>query len=89
MWREKKYRNLERLGQKKIPEIIWNLKIIICHEKLKKSNLLQDKGTWRKAVEPSERGLQRALKSSKMQQTPEFGIWRQSGSGYISDWLSN
>lgn len=63
--------------------MIWNLKIMVSNEKLKKSNLLQDKGTWRKAAEPSGRGLQRALKWSKMQQTPEFGKWRQSSSGYI------
>lgn len=42
--------------------MIWNLKIIISNEELKKPNLLQGEGTWRKAVEPSGRGLQRALK---------------------------
>lgn len=67
--------------------MIWNLKIIISNEKLKKPNLLQGKGIWRKAVEPSGKGLQRALKSRKMHQTPEFGNWSQSSSGYISDWL--
>lgn len=58
----KRKQKLGKTKKRKIPGMIWNLKIMVSNEKLKKSNLLQDKGTWRKAAEPSGRGLQRALK---------------------------
>lgn len=48
----KKNKNFERLGKKRFQKLFGVSKIIINKEKLKKSSLVQDKGTWRKAVEP-------------------------------------